>query len=311
MSDEKSLQIRKAYDAAAKSLLADKKVIANILKYAVKEFKSYRVDEIVSFLCGEPEIGTEPVDDDFPPKMDFSGGESVSSADGIRTYDIKFKVKIPGKEEIEIIINIESQNNYYPGYTLEKRGIYHLSRLISSQYNVEFAKSDFDKLKKVYSIWICTHSPLESANTITEYSFRPEFIVGHIKDRPERYDLMSLIMINLGKTNENYDGLIKMLDTLLNKLVNDRKNSLSVLENDFGISLIHRSKEVDNMCNLSIGVFDEGMAKGIAEGRAEGKAIKAIEVTEELLKEGFPIEKALKITGIDMETYRKYKDKTT
>ncbi len=31
MSDEKSLQIRKTYDAAAKSLLADKKVIANIL----------------------------------------------------------------------------------------------------------------------------------------------------------------------------------------------------------------------------------------------------------------------------------------
>ena len=47
-------------------------------------------------------------------------------------YDIKFKVKLPTQEEAELIINLESQNKYRPGYTLEKRGIYYLSRLISS-----------------------------------------------------------------------------------------------------------------------------------------------------------------------------------
>lgn len=109
-------------------------------------------------------------------------------------------MKLPNtNDEAELIINLESQNNYTPGYTLEKRGIYYLSCMISSQYNVEFKNSDFDKLKKVYSIWICTHAPSYAVNTITEYRFKPENLVGEIPDVPKNYDLMSLIMINLGK----------------------------------------------------------------------------------------------------------------
>jgi hypothetical protein len=85
-------------------------------------------------LNGKPEIGTESVDDeDMPSKMDVAGLETASPKEGIRSYDIKFKVKIPGDDkESDLIINIESQNKYNPGYTLEKRGIYYLSRLISS-----------------------------------------------------------------------------------------------------------------------------------------------------------------------------------
>ena len=104
--------------------------------------------------------------------------EAVSVDDGKRSFDIKLKVKLPtNNEEAQLIINLESQNDYYPGYTLGKRGIYYLSRLISSQYNVEFQKSDFDKLKKVYSIWIWTHAPQGVTNTITEYRFKPEYLL--------------------------------------------------------------------------------------------------------------------------------------
>lgn len=141
--------------------------------------------------------------------MDVAGSETISEKEGVRSYDIKFKVKLPTQEEAELIINLESQNKYRPGYTLEKRGIYYLSRLISSQYNVEFKNSNFDQLKKVYSIWICTHAPLEFANTITEYRFKPENLVGEMPDIPKHYDLMSLIMINLGAKDKNYDGFAK------------------------------------------------------------------------------------------------------
>ena len=139
-------EARKSYDAAAKRLLSYKEVIANILKYAVREFKDCSLNEIISCLNGNPEIGTALVDDEFTPKVDAAGTESVSENDGIRSFDIKFRVMLPTNEEAELIINLESQNSYYPGYTLEKRGIYYLSRLISSQYNVEFTKSNFDKL---------------------------------------------------------------------------------------------------------------------------------------------------------------------
>ncbi len=303
MSEDKAKKERKAYDSLAKSLLAHKEIIANILKYAVKEFYDCSIAEIISCLNGNPEISNEPVDDDYPPKMDSAGSETVSPSDGTRTYDIKFKVQLPkSKGEAELIINIESQNKYNPGYTLEKRGIYYLSRLISSQYNVEFKKSDFNKLKKVYSIWICTHSPLETANTITTYGFKPESIVGSVPDCPEKYDLMSLVMINIGESGENYEGLIKMLDILLNKYIENRENALIILENEFNIPFKSINKEVDSMCNLSQGIYDKGLNDGLSKGKIKGK----IEMIQNMLEDGIPLESTLRAARIDRETYEKY-----
>ena len=71
-------ELRKSYDAAAKRLLSYKEVIANILKYTVREFKGHSIPEIVACLEGKPEIGTVPVDDDFLPKMDVAGSETIS-----------------------------------------------------------------------------------------------------------------------------------------------------------------------------------------------------------------------------------------
>ncbi len=220
-----------------------------------------------------------------------------------RTYDIKFKVKLPdSSDEAELIINIEAQHKSNTGYMLEKRGIYYLSRLISSQYNVEFAKSDFNKLKKVYSIWICTNSPKKTANTITRYNFKPEHMVGKIPDCSERYDLMSLVMINLGESDKNYYGLIKMLDTLLNRYIENRENALEILENEFYIPFKSINKEVDSMCNLSQGIYDKGKAEGAIEGKIQGK----IEMIKAMLEEGTTLETALRIAKIDKETYEKY-----
>ena len=307
MSEDKAKKERKAYDSLAKSLLAHKEIVANILKYAVKEFYDCSIAEIISCLNGNPEISNEPVDDDYPPKMDSAGSETVSPSDGTRTYDIKFKVQLPkSKGEAELIINIESQNKYNPGYTLEKRGIYYLSRLISSQYNVEFKKSDFNKLKKVYSIWICTHSPLETANTITAYGFKPEYIVGSVSDYPEKYDLMSLVMINLGESGENYEGLIKMLDTLLNKYIENRESALTILEDEFNIPFKSINKEVDSMCNLSQGIYDKGLNDGLSKGISQGKIKGKIEMIQNMLEDGITLESALRAARIDKETYEKY-----
>ena len=293
-------ELRRSYDAAAKRLLSYKEVLANILKYTVREFKGCSIPEIVACLEGTPEIGTTPVDDDFMPKMDVAGSETVYENEGIRSYDIKFKVKLPTQEEAELIINLESQNKYRPGYTLEKRGVYYLSRLISSQYNVEFKNSNFDKLKKVYSIWICTHAPLEYANTITEYRFNPENLVGEMPDIPQNYDLMSLIMINLGAKDKNYDGLIRMLDILLNLYteIGKSQTALDILESDYHLPLRSVRKEVENMCNLSQGVYDDGIAKG--------KIANAIKVVKNLLAKGFSLEEALTIADIDKKTYEEH-----
>ena len=49
------------------------------------------------------------------------------------------------------------------------------------------------------------------------------------------------------------------------------------------------------MCNLSKGIYDEG--------RAEGAIDKAVEVVKNLILKGFSLDEALKIAGIDKETF--------
>ena len=73
-----------AYDAAAKKLLSFKEVIANILKYAVREFKDCSLQQIISCIDGEPEISSTFVDDEYTPNVDASGVETVSVDDGKR-----------------------------------------------------------------------------------------------------------------------------------------------------------------------------------------------------------------------------------
>ena len=64
--------------------------------------------------------------------------------EGTVTYDIRFVAEVPVfKREIRLIINIEAQNDFYPGYPIMKRGIYYRSRLISSQYGVEFTDAHY------------------------------------------------------------------------------------------------------------------------------------------------------------------------
>lgn len=94
-------------------------------------------------------------------------------------YDIKFLAILPEAEEaVDMIINIETQNDFYLGYPIIKRGVYYASRMISSQYSTVFAESEYRKLKKVYSIWICPKPPEYRKNTIASYSIQEDSIVG-------------------------------------------------------------------------------------------------------------------------------------
>ena len=49
--------------------------------------------------------------------------------------------------------------------------VYYCSRMISAQYGTEFVKSNYQNVRKVYSIQICLDVPKEWENTITRYYF--------------------------------------------------------------------------------------------------------------------------------------------
>lgn len=267
-----------ALDASCKRLLANKAILAWILKECVTEYKDYSVDEIMNkYIEGDPQISENPVHRDEIRTDNIAGlnTEDSSITEGTITYDIRFGAIVPSSgEPIRLIINIESQSNFYPGYPLIKRGIYYCSRMISSQYETYFTESHYEKLRKVYSIWICTNPPKNRENTIMQYSITEKSIVGNAPEKQENYDLITAIMICLGYDTEEESGILKLLEVLLSskKTPEEKKK---ILSNEFNISMTKTfESEVSVMCNISQGIIEkcmnEGMEKGMAQGMAQG-----------------------------------------
>ena len=59
-------------------------------------------------------------------------------------------------------------------------------------------KSDYDGVKKVYSIWICVNPDKKVENTTVEYSMEQKNLVGVFPD-DRRYDLLSVILVCLSE----------------------------------------------------------------------------------------------------------------
>ncbi len=175
------------------------------------------------------------------PKYKGVGVEDTTVMEGTVTFDIRFEVMVPGSREIvQMIINVEAQNDFYPDYPLIKRSIYYCSRMISSQYGTVFTKSHYEKIKKVYSIWICMNPPKGRENTITKYSLKEENCVGTVKERSEYYDLIISVMICLGNSGDkNFDGILKLLGVLLSSDIK-AEDKQKVLEQDFDIQMTEK-----------------------------------------------------------------------
>ena len=148
---------RADYDAACKRLLANKVILAWIMKSCLEEYRDFDVDVIAEkYIEGDPQIAKAAVN---PDEEAESSGEQVKGAntedstikEGTITYDIRFYALAPQSgETVSLIINVEAQSDFYPGYPIIKRGIYYCSRMISSQYGVEFTGTHYERIKKVY-----------------------------------------------------------------------------------------------------------------------------------------------------------------
>jgi len=292
-----------AYDAACKRVLSEKIILAWVMKHCLVEFHDCEVTEIAEkFIEGIPQVGEIPVMPDETnqtPRIGQTGVEDKTLTEGTIYYDIRFDALTPVSGElIGLIINLEAQNKYDPGYPLTKRGIYYCSRMISAQYGTVFTKAHYEKLKKVYSIWICTNPPQSRENTITRYHIHEENLVGNVREKEQNYDLMSVIMVCLGSPeSENYEGVLKLLDVLLSQKM-EYSEKQRILESEFEIPMKEKfESEVSTMCNLSDGVEERGIAKGTL--RSVRNLMETLQLTAEQAID------ALKIPEEEREKYMK------
>ena len=278
-------------------MLANKLVLAHIMKGCVEEYRSCSVNRIAEkYIEGEPEIGTVGVHADDTNRahhstadgtISGSNSEDATLTEGTIYYDVRFNAIAPKfdaepEELIRLIINVEAQNKFKPGYLLTKRAIYYCSRMISAQHGSVFTKSEYGKINKVYSIWVCTNPPEEFQNSVTQYSIKAEPIIGNAAEKAKNYDLMSAVMVCLGKPGtENYTGILKFLEVLLSssRAAEEKKK---ILTEDFGVPMTTTlEREVLEMCNLSQGVKEEGIEIGIQKGVREGKFLALAELVKD------------------------------
>lgn len=252
------------YDTNAKRILANKQVLARILKKTVSEFRDMSFPEIMKCIEGEPEISTVPVHPGLTNSPTITGMQNEDNIpfEGIVYYDIRFYVKVPQDNKIvKIIVNVEAQKSFYPGYHLETRGIVYGARLISAQLDTEFVAPHYDQLKKVYSIWICFDSSKEQANAISEYKITKHDIIPGIRDNQKAYDKLSVVLITLNSAIKSDDQFIAMLNCLFNEDNRVRKKDL--LSSQYGYEITDDfGKELDIMCNLSEALVEKGIEKG-------------------------------------------------
>ena len=280
------------YDAQVKQILSDKTVLSWILKYTTEELRDYPIAVIKSCIEGKPEVGTHRVFPSLEPEA-IIGIDTVDKVpgEGDVNYDIRFVVITPEKEHIKLIINVEGQKKFEPGYDIVTRGVFYCARMLSAQKGTEFTGSDYDAIKKVYSIWISMENPLYVQHTITSYRLSETSLYGMLPIR-KRYDLMELVLVCLGTSKAKNKGneLHGLLDTLLSMELTPHEKE-KIIYSEYGIeTTVELEGGLREMCNLSDLIEERGIAKGIEKGIEKGERLCLLTQIQKKLAKGKSLE---------------------
>ena len=266
-------QAKIQYDEQCKKVLGDKNVLSWILQRTVREYAGMNREEIMKCIEGEPEIGSRRVNPGETNASQITGmaNEDKVNEEGTIFYDIRFFAWIPkSREKIRLIINVEAQKKYHTGYSLTTRGVFYGARMISAQLGTEFEIPEYDKIKKVYSIWICMNAPQYIGNAISEYKLEKTDLIPVLPDRRKEYDKLSVVMVCLNTKKETEDQFLGMLQTLFNTELAEKEKK-ERLEQEYEIQMENGfGKELSLMCNLSDTVEERGIQKGIEKGIEQG-----------------------------------------
>lgn len=266
------------YDRCAKKLLSFKAIDAWILKTCVKEFSLFSVDYISEHcMSGEVEISEHAVHQDelnrgqrinSDEQVTKMNSESSSINEGTVYYDVRFNAIAPENgESITLIINLEIQTDDKPGYEFVTRGTYYCARMISEQHGTVFTGDHYEKIQKVYSIWICPSTPDCRKNGMFRYHTIEDPVFGDAYVKKENYDLMEVVILNLGEPDNEADcGILNLLNTLFSPTVlPDEKKK--VLSEKYNIAMTAElESEVQRMCNLGTAIENKARDEGIDIG---------------------------------------------
>lgn len=263
------------YDACAKRILANKQILAHIIKAAIPGFQDMSPSEIIPYIEGEPLIGNVRMEPGLtnPSMTDVISGintEDTEHSEGKIYFDVLFYL-LEATGLSKVIINVEAQRKEDAGYPIINRGVYYGCRNISSQKGREFTHSNYGDIKKVYSIWVCFNLEQDCMNIL---HMENTAVIGNHEWKGDP-QLMNAILIGLRKetADTEYTSTGNALHDLLkivfsNYLTSEERIDLLEKREDFSADTNLR-KELDHMCNLSYGISELAMEKGMELGRIQ------------------------------------------
>lgn len=287
------------YDERAKRLLGNKIILAHILVKTIDEFNGMNPQDVVPCIEQGPFIGAVPIEpgltnvekEKFGQRVVGFNTESAEINEGLVRFDIVLYVRM--KDGLsQIIVNVEAQKDEPSGYDILNRAVFYVSRLISSQKERDFVNTNYNDIKRVFSIWICMNMKENSMNYV---HLTNDTLVGgyHWKGK---LDLLNIVMIGISKELPEYDEkyeLHRLLGAMFSKQL-FVKEKLDIIENEYAIQAGDGIREdVSVMCNLSQGIKEDGIAIGKAEGEEK--------VILNMHKEGYALEQIAKIVEKTIE----------
>ena len=115
--------------------------------------------DVISYIEGEPFISAVPVDQRMTNAEKEENGQRIVGMnteneeinEGIVRFDIIFYVRM--KDGVsQVIVNLEAQKDEPTSYEILNRAVFYVSRLISSQKERDFVKTNYNDIKRVFSI---------------------------------------------------------------------------------------------------------------------------------------------------------------
>ena len=259
------------YDESAKRLLGQKSILAHILVKTVDEYAGMDPKEVVSYIEGEPFINTVPIETGLTNAVIKNAGSRVVGLnsenpelhEGMIRFDIIFYVRM--RDELsQIIINVEAQKDEPNGYDILNRAIFYVSRMISSQKERDFSNSNYNDIKRVYSIWVCMNMPENSLEHI--HLVKDSIVNSH--EWKGKMDLVNIVMIGLAEELPEYEEkyeLHRLLGALLSQDLTANEK-LDIIGNEYAIPMEKDFREdVSIMCNLSQKIKETGIEMGKRE----------------------------------------------
>ena len=274
------------YDDKAKRLLGNKIILAHILVKTVDEFRGMNPKEVVSYIEGEPLIGVVPVEPGLTNAGKEENGqrivgmntENAEINEGLVRFDIIFYVRM--KDGIsQVIVNLEAQKDEPTSYHILNRAVFYVSRLVSSQKERDFVKTNYNDIKRVFSIWVCMNM---DENSMDYVHLTDDKLLGSYPWKGG-LDLLNIVLIGIANELPEHDDkyeLHRLLSTLLSM-------ELSIDEKEYSIAVDDRIREdVSAMCNLSQGIRDNTLAEVIMTMHEKGyTSVQIAEIVKKTIEE--------------------------